>query len=127
MGYTISELMRRGSRQCSVAQVVQQSAAGGSGASWRSAAKRQRSGSPYGSDVLGRGRRSCGRPFGPLRDGRSTAMLSVGVALLGIVLGAAGAELLRACRPELIKKIEDRARSFINRFVDRKPGPKRKK
>ena len=52
--------------------------------------------------------------------------MSVVLALLGIFLGAVGAELLRARRPELIKKIEDCARSFTDLFVGRKTGPKKR-
>lgn len=54
-------------------------------------------------------------------------MLSIGLALLGIFLGAVGAELLRALRPELIRKIEDRARSFVDLFVAEKTGPEKGK
>lgn len=38
----------------------------------------------------------------------------VGLMLLGIVLGAAGTEVLRAKRPELIEKIEDTAKRFVD-------------
>jgi len=40
-------------------------------------------------------------------------MVSVGLALLGVVLGAAGAEFLRAKKPELVEKIEDSAKRFV--------------
>ena len=38
----------------------------------------------------------------------------IGLALLGIVLGAAGTEVLRAKRPDIIEKIEDAARRFVD-------------
>jgi len=38
----------------------------------------------------------------------------IGLTLLGVVLGAAGAEVLRAKKPELIKKIEDAAKRFVD-------------
>lgn len=38
----------------------------------------------------------------------------IGLALLGVVLGAAGTEVLRAKRPDIIKKIEDAARRFVD-------------
>jgi len=40
--------------------------------------------------------------------------MGIGLALLGMALGAAGTEFLRAKRPELIKKIEDAARRFVD-------------
>jgi len=40
--------------------------------------------------------------------------MGIGLALLGVALGAAGTEFLRAKRPELIKKIEDAARRFVD-------------
>jgi len=46
---------------------------------------------------------------------------------LGVFLGVVGSELLRALRPELIKKIEDCARSFVDIFVDQKSGPEKGK
>jgi hypothetical protein len=36
-----------------------------------------------------------------------------GLALLGVLLGAAGSEILRATRPELVKRIEDSAKGFV--------------
>jgi hypothetical protein len=38
----------------------------------------------------------------------------IGLALLGVVLGAAGTEVLRAKKPEMIKKIEDAAKRFVD-------------
>ena len=38
----------------------------------------------------------------------------IGLALLGVVLGAAGTEFLRVKRPDIIEKIEDAARRFVD-------------
>ncbi len=38
----------------------------------------------------------------------------VGLALLGVVLGAAGTEFLRAKKPELVEKVENAARRFVD-------------
>jgi hypothetical protein len=38
----------------------------------------------------------------------------IGLALLGVVLGAAGTELLRVKRPDIIEKIEGAARRFVD-------------
>ena len=38
----------------------------------------------------------------------------VGLAFLGVVLGAAGTEFLRVKRPDIIEKIEDAARRFVD-------------
>ncbi len=48
----------------------------------------------------------------------------VGLTFLGIVLGAAGSELLRAKKPELVKTIEDSAKRledslFSSKSTDR--------
>ena len=44
-------------------------------------------------------------------------MVLVGWALLGIALGAAGTELLRANKPKLVEKVEDAARRFVDSFL----------
>jgi len=44
-----------------------------------------------------------------------------GWALLGILLGAAGTELLRASKPELVDKVEDAARRLVSSFSSSKP------
>lgn len=36
-----------------------------------------------------------------------------GLALLGVLVGAAGSEILRATRPDLVKKIEDFAKRLV--------------
>ena len=36
----------------------------------------------------------------------------IGLALLGVALGAVGTEVLRAKKPEVIEKIEDAAKRF---------------
>ncbi len=38
----------------------------------------------------------------------------IGLALLGVVFGAAGTEFLRSRRPEIIKKIEERAKRLVD-------------
>ncbi len=38
----------------------------------------------------------------------------LGLAFLGVVLGAAGTEFLRVKRPEIIEKVEDAARRFVD-------------
>ncbi len=45
----------------------------------------------------------------------------IGLALLGVVLGAAGAEVLRAKKPEVIEKIEDAAKHFVDSVFPSKP------
>ncbi len=37
-----------------------------------------------------------------------------GLAFLGVVLGAAGTEFLRVKRPDIIEKVEDAARRFVD-------------
>ena len=44
----------------------------------------------------------------------------VGLALLGIVIGAAGTEFLRAKKPELVEKLEDTARRFVDSLCSSK-------
>jgi len=39
-----------------------------------------------------------------------------GLALLGVLLGAAGSEILRATRPDLVKQIEALAKRFVKSF-----------
>lgn len=41
----------------------------------------------------------------------------VGLALLGVALGAAGSEVLRAKKPELVEKVEDAAKRLVDRFL----------
>ncbi len=38
----------------------------------------------------------------------------IGLAILGVVFGAAGTEFLRAKRPDIIGKIEDAAKRFVD-------------
>jgi len=38
----------------------------------------------------------------------------IGLAFLGVFLGAVGTEFLRAKKPELVEKIEDSARRFVD-------------
>ncbi len=44
----------------------------------------------------------------------------VGLALLGVVLGAAGTEFLRAKKPELVEKVENAARRFADSLCSSK-------
>lgn len=46
----------------------------------------------------------------------------IGLALLGVVLGAAGTGILHAKRPELIEKVEQAAKRFVDRFLSSTPA-----
>ena len=46
-------------------------------------------------------------------------MVPVGWALIGLVLGAVGSEVLRSRRPDLVRKVEDAAERFVTSL--RKP------
>lgn len=48
------------------------------------------------------------------RNDRRFKMGVIGFAFLGVVLGAVGTEFLRAKKPELVEKIEDSARRFVD-------------
>lgn len=41
-------------------------------------------------------------------------MYVLGIAILGIFIGAAGAEILRCTKPDLLCKIEQKVKSFVN-------------
>lgn len=43
-------------------------------------------------------------------------MSVLGLALLGVLIGAAGSEILRATRPDVVEKIEDSARRLVASF-----------
>ena len=45
-------------------------------------------------------------------------MQLVGLTLLGVAFGAAGAEFLRTSKPELVKKVEDWVRRFMDGFFN---------
>ncbi len=50
-----------------------------------------------------------------------------GLVFLGVLLGAAGSEILRATRPDLVKRVEDFAKGFVESFGASKSseeGPK---
>ena len=51
----------------------------------------------------------------------------IGLAFLGIVLGAAGTELLRASKPELIEKVENAARRFVDSLCSSKSDDEKEK
>ena len=38
----------------------------------------------------------------------------IGLAFLGVVLGVVGSEILRARKPELVKKTKESAKRFVN-------------
>jgi len=40
----------------------------------------------------------------------------IGLAILGILVGAAGTEILRTKKPELVEEVEDRVGRFANRL-----------
>lgn len=44
----------------------------------------------------------------------------IGLAVLGVLLGAAGSEVLRAKNPELINKVEEAAKRFADRCCSSK-------
>jgi len=44
----------------------------------------------------------------------------IGLAFLGVILGAAGTELVRASKPELVEKVEDAARRFVDSLCSSK-------
>ena len=46
--------------------------------------------------------------------------MGIGLALLGVALGAAGTEFLRAKRPDIIEKIENAARHFVDSICSSK-------
>ena len=48
--------------------------------------------------------------------------MGIGLALLGVALGAAGTEFLRIKRPEIIKKIEDAAKRFVDSVCPSESG-----
>ncbi len=50
-----------------------------------------------------------------------------GLAILGIVLGAAGTEFLRISNPELIEKVEDAARRFADSVCSSKSDDRKAK
>ena len=41
-------------------------------------------------------------------------MTVVGLAVLGIIMGAAGMQFLRSSKPELVEKAEDGIKRFVN-------------
>ena len=47
-------------------------------------------------------------------------MALFGWAFLGVILGAAGSEFLRASKPELVEKVEKAAKQFVDRFCQPK-------
>jgi len=53
-------------------------------------------------------------------------MILLGWAVLGIAVGAAGAEILRAKRPDMVEKLESSAKRFADSICRPKPANKQK-
>ncbi len=51
----------------------------------------------------------------------------IGLALLGVVLGAAGTEFLRAKKPELVEKVENAAKRFADSLCSSKSDDEKTK
>jgi predicted DNA-binding transcriptional regulator len=51
---------------------------------------------------------------------KGLTMELVGFALVGVVLGAVGTEFLRAHKPELVEKVENAARRFVDSLCSSK-------
>ena len=49
-------------------------------------------------------------------------MGTIGLALLGMFFGAVGVEFLRAKKPEIIKKIEERAKHLVDSLSSSEKG-----
>ena len=47
--------------------------------------------------------------------------MGIGLALLGIAIGAAGVEVLRAKKPEIIDKVEGAAKGFVESMYPKTP------
>lgn len=54
-------------------------------------------------------------------SGDKPKMGLVGLAFLGVVVGAAGSEFLRLKRPDIIEKVEDAAKRFVDTMCPSKP------
>ena len=52
-------------------------------------------------------------------------MAVIGLMVLGVLLGAAGVEVLRAKNPELVEKIEDRVKRVVDGFGAAKSADKK--
>ncbi|MHC4726408.1 MAG: hypothetical protein ACYS17_04200 [Planctomycetota bacterium] len=50
----------------------------------------------------------------------------VGLAFLGVVVGAAGSEFLRLKRPDIIEKVEDAAKRFVDSVYPSKSDDEKK-
>ena len=59
--------------------------------------------------------------FIQVRDIGDKLKMGIGLALLGIALGAAGSEFLRAKRPDIIEKIENAAKRFVDSVCQSEP------
>jgi len=47
-------------------------------------------------------------------------MALIGWAILGLIVGAAGSEVLRSKKPELVEKVENSAKRFAGTFCSSK-------
>lgn len=47
--------------------------------------------------------------------------MGIGLALLGVAIGAAGVEVLRAKKPEMIDKVEGAAKGFVESMCPKAP------
>ena len=47
-------------------------------------------------------------------------MGTIGLAILGMAVGAAATEFLRTTRPKLVEKVEDAAKRFVDSFCGSK-------
>ena len=54
-------------------------------------------------------------------------MTLVGLAVVGIILGAAGMQFLRSRKPEIVDKVEDSITSFISSMNSSKSNSKKGK
>ena len=43
-------------------------------------------------------------------------MALIGLGIFSVFIGAVGTEVLRASRPDLVKKVEDSAKGFVSSF-----------
>lgn len=59
-------------------------------------------------------------------SGDEPKMGIVGLAFLGVVVGAAGSEYLRLKRPDIIEKVEDAAKRFVDSVFPSKPDGEKK-
>jgi hypothetical protein len=54
-------------------------------------------------------------------------MTLFGLAIVGIILGAAGMQFLRSTNPEIVEKVEDGIKRFVSSIQLSKPKSKKEK